>query len=51
MQPFKRFRFVHNNKELNYDKKTEILKDIGFKIDKNGKIQTKSMIPIYKYVK
>ena len=43
--------FVNNNKELNYDKKTEILKDIGFKIDKNGKIQTKSMIPIYKYVK
>lgn len=43
--------FVNSSKNLNYSERTEILKDIGFKIDKDGKIQTKSMIPIYKYVK
>ena len=43
--------FINNSKNLNYSERTEILKDIGFKIDKDGKIQTKSMIPIYKYVK
>ena len=43
--------FVNNSKQLNYDERTEILKDLGFKIDKDGKIQTKSIIPIYKYVK
>ena len=43
--------FVNNSKNLNYSERTEILKNIGFKIDKDGKIQTKSMIPIYKYVK
>jgi len=43
--------FVNSSKNLNYSERTEILKNIGFKIDKSGKIQTKSMIPIYKYVK
>lgn len=43
--------FINKSKNLNYSERTEILKDIGFKIDKDGKIQTKSMIPIYKYVK
>ena len=43
--------FVNNSKQLNYDERTEILKNIGFKINDDGKIQTKSMIPIYKYVK
>lgn len=43
--------FVNSSKNLNYSERTEILKNIGFKIDKDGKIQTKSMIPIYKYVK
>lgn len=43
--------FVNSSKKLNYNERTEILKDIGFKIDKNGKIQTKSIVPIYKYVK
>ena len=43
--------FVNNSKQLNYDERTKILKDLGFKIDKDGKIQTKSIIPIYKYVK
>ncbi len=43
--------FVNNSKQLSYSDKTEILKNIGFKIDKDGKIQTKSILPIYKYVK
>ena len=43
--------FVNSSKNLNYSERTEILKNIGFKIDKSGKIQTKSMVPIYKYVK
>ena len=43
--------FINNSKNLNYSERTEILKNIGFKIDKDGKIQTKSMLPIYKYVK
>lgn len=43
--------FVNSSKNLSYSERTEILKNIGFKIDKSGKIQTKSMIPIYKYVK
>ena len=43
--------FINNSKNLNYSERTEILKNIGFKIDKDGKIQTKSILPIYKYVK
>ena len=43
--------FINNSKNLNYSERTDILKNIGFKIDKDGKIQTKSILPIYKYVK
>ena len=43
--------FINNSKQLSYNERTEILETIGFKIDKAGKIQTKSILPIYKYVK
>lgn len=43
--------FINNSKQLSYNERTEILETMGFKIDKAGKIQTKSILPIYKYVK
>lgn len=42
---------INKNSRLSPKDRVEILTRIGFKIDKNGKIQTKSIIPITKYVK
>lgn len=40
-----------NKQKLSIEDKTSLLKNIGFKINKDGYIQTYSMIPITKYVK
>lgn len=40
-----------NKQKLSIKDKTSLLKNIGFKINKDGYIQTYSMIPITKYVK
>lgn len=42
---------INKNSKLSPKDRVEILTNIGFKIDKNGRIQTKSIIPITKYVK
>lgn len=42
---------INENSKLSPKDRVEILTRIGFKIDKNGKVQTKSIIPITKYVK
>ena len=40
-----------NKQKLSIEDKTSLLKNIGFKINKDGYIQTYSRIPITKYVK
>ena len=42
---------INKNSKLSPKDRVEILTNIGFKIDKNGRIKTKSIIPITKYVK
>lgn len=42
---------INNNKKLTVNERTEILTNIGFKIDKQGRIQTSSVLPLVKYVK
>lgn len=44
-------RLVVNNNNLTTDKQKEILKTLGFKVDKNGNISTTTMIPRNKAVK
>lgn len=42
---------INNNKKLTVNERIEILTNIGFKIDKQGRIQTSSVLPLVKYVK
>ena len=44
-------KFIDNKNNLTKDEKKELLEIIGFKVDKDGYVQTTSMIPIKKYVK
>ena len=44
-------RLIVNNNNLTADKQRELLKILGFKVDKNGHISTTTMIPRSKAVK
>ncbi len=44
-------RTINNYTTMNYDEKKELLKSLGYKVDKNGRIQSQIMLPIKKAVK